>query len=222
MCGRYSFILQDELIWQRFGVRVQTAVYKARYNCAPGQDLPVISNEDPSELSFFKWGLIPSWASDPAVGNKMCNAKSETILEKPSFRDPFKSKRCLVPADSFYEWRKDGNKTPYRFILKDGSAFAFAGLWDEWKGPGGIPVRTFTILTTEPNAIAGTIHNRMPVILQRKDEKTWLTSTHENELLGLLKPYPTEEMTCYAVSGLVNSPKNDCPEIILPAPGDLF
>lgn len=222
MCGRYSFILEDELIWERFGVRVRTAVYKARYNCAPGQELAVISNEDPRNLQFFRWGLIPSWSKDPGVGNKMINVKSETILEKASFREPFKRRRCLVPADGFYEWRKEKEKTPYRFTLKDGSPFAFAGIWNEWKHPDGQSIRTFSILTTGPNELTGQVHDRMPVILRKEDETNWLSVADEKKLLAMLNPYPAGEMTCYPVSRLVNSPTNDNPDVILPSPGELF
>ncbi len=222
MCGRYSFILEDELIWERFGVRVRTAVYKARYNCAPGQDLAVISNDDSLVLQYFRWGLIPSWSKDPTTGNKMINAKSETILEKASFKEPFRNHRCLVPADGFFEWRKEKEKTPYRVTLKDGSPFAFAGIWNEWRHPDGLSLRTFSILTTEPNELVGRIHNRMPVILRKEDERNWLSATGEKELLGMLKPYPAEEMSCYPVSKQVNSPANDNPEVILQAPGELF
>lgn len=222
MCGRYSFILEDELIWQRFGVRVRTAVYIARYNCAPGQDLAVITNDEPGVLNHYRWGLIPSWSKDPSVGNRMINAKSESILEKASFKVPFQNQRCLVPADGFFEWRKDRNKTPYRFTLADGSPFAFAGIWDQWKNPGGVTIRTFSILTTEPNELTGRIHTRMPVMLKREDERTWLESRDERELLSLLRPYPAEEMKSYAVSRLVNSVNNDIPEVILPEAGELF
>lgn len=222
MCGRYSFILEDELIWQRFGVRVRTAVYIARYNSAPGQDLAVISNDDPAVLDFYRWGLIPSWSKDPSIGNKMINARAETICEMASFREPFRNRRCLVPGDGFFEWRKDRNKTPYRFTLKDDSPFAFAGLWDEWVDPAGKPLRTFTIITTEPNELTGQIHNRMPVILRKEFEKEWLEGNDEKRLLDMLKPYPAGEMKSYAVSSLVNSPDNDIPEVIMQAPGELF
>jgi len=119
MCGRYSFAILDDLIEQRFGIRVRTAIYKARYNCAPTQDLAVITGENPEELRFYRWGLIPYWAKDPDIGNRMINARSETITEKPSFKHAFKSRRCLVPADSFYEWKRDKEKMPYRILMKD-------------------------------------------------------------------------------------------------------
>jgi putative SOS response-associated peptidase YedK len=216
MCGRYSFYVEDKLIRERFGVTVQTAIYKARYNCAPSQELAVISNELPGELSFFRWGLIPFWAKEPSIGNKMINAKAETITEKPSFRNAFRTKRCLVPADGFFEWKKDGEKSPYRITLRDGSPFAMAGLWDRWVNPGGEIIHSFTIITTVPNELMEKIHDRMPVILKREDEKRWLSPEPEEFLTGLLKPFPAGEMIAFPVSRLVNNPKNDIPEILAP------
>ena len=128
MCGRYSFAVEDELIKERFGVSVRSAIYKARYNCAPSQDLAVISNEEPELLSFFKWGLIPFWAKDPSIGNRMINARAETITEKPSFKHSFRSRRCLVLSDGFFEWDRSGKKQPYRFTLRDKTPFSIAGI----------------------------------------------------------------------------------------------
>jgi len=216
MCGRYSFALEDELIWERFRVRVRTAIYKARYNCAPGQDLAVISNEDLSLLSFFRWGLIPYWSKDPAIGNRLINAKAETITEKPSFRNAFRNRRCLVPSDGFYEWTKGKEKTPYRIQMSDGSPFAMAGIWDRWVSPDGAIIQSFAIITTRSNEKIAAIHDRMPVILPVEDESRWIGQNSEEDLLNLLKPYPAEKMITYPVSTLVNSPKNDGPEILKP------
>lgn len=214
MCGRYSFAVEDELIRERFGVTVRSAVWKARYNCAPTQDLPVISSDDPGGLTLYRWGLIPSWANDPAIGNRMINARAETITEKPSFRNAFRSRRCLVPADSFYEWKRDGNeKIPHRILMKDRSPFAMAGIWDQWISRDGEIIHSFSILTTTPNDLMKEIHDRMPVILSRQDENLWLGKTSEDELLGLLKPFTAAEMTAYPVSRLVNNPKADAPEV---------
>lgn len=214
MCGRYSFAVEDELIRERFGVTVRSAVWKARYNCAPTQDLPVISSDDPGGLTLYQWGLIPSWAKDPAIGNRMINARAETITEKPSFRNAFRSRRCLVPADSFYEWKRDGNeKIPHRILMKDRSPFAMAGIWDQWISRDGEIIHSFSILTTTPNDLMKEIHDRMPVILSRQDENLWLGKTSEDELLGLLKPFTAAEMTAYPVSRLVNNPKADAPEV---------
>ena len=216
MCGRYSFYVEDKLIRERFGVTVQTAIYKARYNCAPSQELAVISNDQPGELRFFKWGLIPFWAKDPAIGNRMINAKAETLSEKSSFRNAFRTKRCLVPSDGFFEWKKDRDKTPYRITLNDGSPFAMAGLWDRWVSADGEIIHSFTIITTSPNELMATIHDRMPVILSPKDEKTWLSPEPEAVLNALLKPYPAKEMKAFPVSSLVNNPRNDSAEILVP------
>ena len=216
MCGRYSFAVVDELIEERFGVRVRTAIYKARYNCAPGQDLAVISNDDPGKLNFYHWGLIPFWAKEKAAGYKLINAKSETITEKPSYKNAFRSRRCLVPADSFFEWKKYPEKNPYRILMKDEKPFAMAGIWDRWTTSDGEIIHSFSILTTIPNELMSEIHDRMPVILNRADEKRWLSPLPESDLLDMLKPYPAEKMKAYKISKLVNSPKNDSAEILTP------
>jgi putative SOS response-associated peptidase YedK len=216
MCGRYSFAVVDELIEQRFGVRVRTAIYKARYNCAPSQKLAVISNQDPVELSFFRWGLIPFWAKEPSIGNKLINAKSETITGKPSFKNAFRSRRCLVPADSFFEWKKAAVKIPFRILMKDEQPFAMAGIWDRWTSSDGEIIQSFSILTTEANEMMKGIHDRMPVILSPADEKRWLSPVSDQELLTMLKPYPSEKMKAYRISQLVNSPKNDVAGILTP------
>lgn len=222
MCGRYSFILEDELIKERFGVTVRSAIYKARYNCAPSQDLAVISDENPGTMSLYRWGLIPFWAKDISIGNKMINAKSETILEKPSFKNSFRNKRCLVLADGYYEWQKETEKIPYRITLKDRSPFALAGIWDKWVTPDGEIIHSFSILTTGSPPEMKLIHDRMPVILERKDEKKWLERTGESELLEMLRPFPVKKLSAYPVSKLVNSPRNDYAEIIVPAGDPVF
>jgi len=216
MCGRYSFILEDEMIKERFGVTVRSAIYKARYNCAPTQKLSVISNENPGELSLYRWGLIPFWAKDTAIGNKLINAKSETILEKPSFRTSFKSRRCLVLSDGFYEWRKGTVKTPFRIKRRDGSAFAMAGIWDKWTSPEGEEIRSFAILTTTPNSLMEKIHDRMPVILDPETEKKWIGNTSQESLLELLKPCKSSSLLAYPISSLVNSPRYDAVDILEP------
>ena len=196
---------------------VRSAIYKARYNCAPSQALAVITNEEPETLNFFRWGLIPSWADDPSIGYRMINAKAETICEKPSYRNAFRNRRCLVPADSFFEWKKNHDRIPYRILLKDQSPFSMAGIWDKWKDPDGNIIHSFSIITTSPNPLMEKIHARMPVILKRGDERLWLGNTGPDELLGLLKPYPAEAMTSYPISRLVNDPKNDTEEILKPS-----
>lgn len=217
MCGRFSFVMEDALILERFGLRVRTAIYKARYNCAPAQNLAVISSEVPCELSFFRWGLIPSWAKDAAVGNKLINARGETLAEKPSFRSAFRNRRCLVPATGFFEWKRDAGKTPYHIRMKSGDPFCFAGLWDKWIASDGEIVYSFTIVTTTPNELMAQIHDRMPVIIHREDEQRWITPNPDPSMVELLKPFPSALMEAYPVSKLVNSPKNDGPEIIVRA-----
>ena len=188
----------DELIEERFGVRVRTAIYKARYNCAPSQELAVISNDNPGELGFFRWGLIPFWAKDPSIGNKLINARAETIAEKPSFRNAFKKHRCLIVADGFYEWQKLGKiKNSLYFSLKSERPFGFAGLHETWVSPEHQSIHTCTIITTEPNELINPIHDRMPVIVEKDREVAWIDPANHNqkELLSILKPYPSDEMT---------------------------
>ena len=157
--------------------------------------------------------MIPFWAKDSSIGNKLINAKAETIHEKPSFKNAFRSRRCLVLSDGFFEWKKTRDKIPYRITLKKGEPFAMAGIWEKWNSPEGLQVRSFSIITTGPNALMEKIHDRMPVILPSREERTWLGNTGPDELLSLLKPYPAGEMEAYPVSRLVNNPKNDTPEI---------
>jgi putative SOS response-associated peptidase YedK len=222
MCGRYSFAIEDELIKERFGVTVRSAIYKARYNCAPSQDLAVITNDEPVKLNFFRWGLIPFWAKDVSIGYRMINAKAETITEKPSFRKAFHDRRCLVLSDGFYEWKKDKEKIPYRITMKNGDPFAMAGIWEKWVSPDGEIIHSFSIITTTPNPLMEKIHDRMPVILPREDEQVWIGDSGEAELQRLLKPFPAGLMKAYPVSRLVNSPKNDTPEILEPVGEELF
>jgi putative SOS response-associated peptidase YedK len=219
MCGRFSFSPLAKIIEDRFDVKVDNTRYKPRYNSAPSQDLAVISNLNPGELSFYRWGLIPFWAKDKSIGNKMINAKAETIAEKPSFKNSLKHKRCIVLSDGFYEWKtlNKKEKIPYRITLKNGGLFAMAGIWDSWKDEEGKLINSFAIITTTANKLMENIHSRMPVILEQKEEKDWLTETSPELLLSLLKPFPEKEMTAFPVSKLVNSPINDTPEIMKPA-----
>lgn len=219
MCGRFSFSPLAKIIEDRFDVKVDPGQYTPRYNSAPSQSLAVISNANVNELSYYKWGLIPFWAKDKNIGNKMINAKAETIMEKVSFKNPFKRKRCLVLSDGFYEWKKINpkEKIPYRIHMEDDSLFSMAGIWDTWKDKEGNLINSFAIITTSPNELMENIHNRMPVILEKKDEKAWLKETDTDFLQSLLKPFPAKQMTAYSISKLVNYPKNDSPEILKPA-----
>ena len=192
---------------------------KPRYNIAPTQEAPVIVQADGKRtVELFRWGLIPWLAKDPAIGNRMINARAETLAEKPAFNNLLGKRRCLVLADGFYEWRKEGKgKVPMRFKLKSGEPFAFAGLWDSWKQPDGNLLRTYTIVTTEPNDVLRPIHNRMPPMLSNDHAQKWLAVDDEiAHALPLLKPYPPEKMEGYEVSILVNNPRNDLPECVRP------
>lgn len=220
MCGRFVKTTDKDDLQSRFGFEDPVGVLlEPRYNIAPTQLHPVvIVQDDKRVLRMMKWGLVPHWAKEPGIGYKMINARAEGIEEKPSFRTPFRKRRCLVIANGFYEWKKLDPKTkvPYLIRLRSGKPFAFAGLWEKWdKGPE--PLETFTIITTENNELIEPIHNRMPVILHEKDESLWLDPELKDpeKLIPLLKPYPSEEMELYEVSTIVNSPRNDVPECIL-------
>ncbi len=219
MCGRFSLTKEELEIEKRFNAKFYSNDLVKRYNVAPSQLALVLTDEKPNELQLYKWGLIPSWAKESSMGYKMINAKSETIFEKPSFRNLIRKRRCLVISDGSYEWKllTGKLKQPYRIGLKGDELFAFAGLWDDWtdKETGEL-IPTFTIITTEANPLVLPVHDRMPVVLPRNAEATWLSlQTKDNEIKELLKPYPDTEMKAYPVSGLVNSPKNDCEDLIL-------
>ena len=216
MCGRYTLITDIRTIAESFGV-APTLEAQPRYNVAPTQDIVAILNDGSPHLSLLRWGLIPAWAKDESIGSRMINARAETLTEKPSFKGLLRSKRCLVVADGFYEWQTEGKtKTPMYITLQDGYPFAFAGLWDRWKSPDGHEVQSCTIVTTEPNDLMASIHNRMPAILRPKAYEDWLNPQLRDEqvLTHLLKPYPTELMKARAVSKLVNNPRNDVAEIL--------
>lgn len=221
MCGRYSLYADYRVILERFDideVSFEEEEYAENFNVAPSQQVVAVVNDGKkNRLGFLKWGLVPPWAKDEKIGYKMINARSETAAEKPSFRNAFKKKRCLVVADSFYEWKRtDDGKTPMRIKLKSGEPFAFAALWESWKSPEGKTVNTCSILTTKANELMDTIHDRMPVILTKEAEKIWLDpNVQDAEELGrLLQPFDSNELEAYEVSDAVNSPKNNGPELI--------
>lgn len=220
MCGRYTQTQAGPILLSRFRLEETALDLKPRYNIAPGQEAPVVIHDSAKTLAMMRWGLVPSWANDPAIGNRMINARAETITEKPSFKRLIERRRCLVLADGFYEWRKEGKgKRPMRFVLKDREPFAFAGLWDIWRNPDGAELSTFTIITTAVNELMRPVHDRMPAILAREAEDPWLdaASGATTAVLSSLKPYPSELMEAYDVTTLVNSPKNDRPECIADA-----
>jgi putative SOS response-associated peptidase YedK len=169
---------------------------------------------------MLRWGLVPFWAKDISIGYKLINARSETLSEKPSFKNAFKNRRCLILADGFYEWQKPAAKgapkAPFRFTLKDEKPFAFAGLWESWYSPENEEIQSCTIITCEPNPLLAQIHNRMPVILDRNNCWEWLSDKPESELAGLMKPYPADEMKGYPVGQKVNNPRVDDINLIKP------
>jgi putative SOS response-associated peptidase YedK len=225
MCGRFTLTDPDQDLAVQFNLP-EIPDLKPRYNIAPTQ--PVAAVRVPAEgaareLVMLHWGLVPFWAKDPAMGARMINARSETAGEKPAFRMAFRRRRCLVVADGFYEWQKlNGGKQPFFIRLRDGKAFAFAGLWERWEGPEAAIIESCTLLTTQPNELMSSLHNRMPVILHPKDYDLWLSpEVQQAELLQpLLRPYPSEEMEAYPISRFVNSPGNDGPKCIEPLAED--
>jgi putative SOS response-associated peptidase YedK len=228
MCGRYTLVnlkeLTDLFPWVRdFPDSVP------RYNIAPTQPILAIANDNPDRAEFFRWGLIPSWAKDEKIGNQLCNARSESLAQKNTFKNAYKRRRCLIPADGFYEWKKIDAKTkiPHYIRLRTGKPFAFAGLWETWHSPDGSEVRSATIITTDANSLVAQLHDRMPGIRKSEDYQRWLdpAETKLPDLDPLLKPYPSDAMETYPISTRVNSAKNDSPELIAPsmsAPRTLF
>jgi putative SOS response-associated peptidase YedK len=216
MCGRYTLRTPVDTLAERFEIDDTPSSIAASYNVAPTQGVATVLLEDGKrKLEMLHWGLIPSWADDPSIGNRMINARAETVAEKPSFRKAFRNHRCLVLADGFYEWQKTANgKQPYYIRMEDDSPFAFAGLWESWKN--GSEVRSATIITTDANDVVAPIHNRMPVILHPEDYDLWLDPDFDEKepLSTLLKPYPAEAMEAYPVSRRVNSPSNNEPSYI--------
>lgn len=222
MCGRFTLTTKPQQLSESFAQFTPPAELSPRYNIAPTQQVAVVANNGQNRIEFFQWGLIPSWAKEPAIGNRMINARAETLAEKPAFKQAYKKRRCLVLADGFYEWRKaqnGGSKTPYYIGLRSGEPFAFAGLWESWRSPEDETVLSCTIITTTPNELVAELHNRMPVILPPGAYDQWLDPAEQpaDELDRLLKPYPAVLMAAYRVSTLVNNPSNDSPECIAPA-----
>ena len=239
MCGRFTLSVDTAELQEAFAGFHFPNNISARYNIAPTQPILVLPNDGKNTADFFTWGLIPNWARPalhqtqrgasvaggareyPEIGSRLINARAETLAEKPSFRGSYRHKRCLILADGFYEWKSEQGtkaKTPYFIHMRDERPFAFAGLWDEWHSPDGSLIKSCTIITTSPNTLMAPLHQRMPVILHPQDYATWLkpADCRPEELQHLLVPYPAEEMSTYPVSTLVNSPKNDRPELKQP------
>jgi putative SOS response-associated peptidase YedK len=224
MCGRYGFSVNDaKEVYERFEVYNELADLAPRYNIAPGQMNPVVTSHSPNQISRMFWGLIPHWAKDDSSKYKTINARAETVAQLPTFREPFRHTRCLVPATGFYEPdKKHATKAPFPwhyFQLKDQKIFGFAGLYDVWTDKQtGKEIRSYTIMTTKPNALVGQYHDRMPVILNPADEEAWLDpdSIEPERILPLLKPYPADKMEEWRVGDAARNPRNDSPELIQP------
>jgi len=221
MCGRYALTVSSAELQDAFPEFSFPVKGIPRFNIAPSQPILALSNEGTSQADFFIWGLIPSWAKDPSIGNRLINARAETLSEKPAFRSAYKYHRCLIFANGFFEWQaRPGlkSKIPHFIRLKSGAPFAFAGLWEHWQSTDGSEIRSAAIITTEPNELMESIHDRMPVILQSYTYTQWLDSAPQtpNRLNNILVPFPAREMEAYPVSILVNSPGNDRAECVLP------
>ena len=217
MCGRFTLVADPNDLREAFPWLNIPGDIQPRYNIAPSQPVAVIPNDGKNTLDYFLWGLIPSWAKDPQIGSRMINARAETLQEKPSFKNAFRRRRCLIPASGFYEWQAlpgQKTKTPMYIRLREDRPFALAGLWENWNAPDGSRILSCTIITTQPNALLQDIHNRMPVILPPEAYSIWLEEGEPDlkTLQALLQPYPAEAMQAYPVSTLVNSPGNDSPQ----------
>ena len=224
MCGRFTLTSNMDDLQGRFGFEARDLGFRPSYNIAPTQLVLAVTNDGQRRAELMRWGLVPFWAKDIKIGYRMINAVGETAATKPAFRAAFKKRRCLILADGFFEWRKDGKeKIPTYIFLKSQEPFAFAGLWETWKSPEGETVKSCTILTTKPNEFMEPIHNRMPVILSGETEALWLDPmTEEPDVLQpLIQPAPAELMESRIVSSLVNSPKNNSPECVVPITGGL-
>lgn len=228
MCGRFTMAIDAEQLQMKLNLGTMPELWEKRYNIAPSQYIATVPFADSRNVVYMRWGLVPFWAQDPAIGNRMINARAESVAEKPSFRASFKNKRCLILADGFYEWQKNKKgkgSIPYYFTLKSREPFAFAGLWDDWEPKGvssepGIPgLTTCTIITTEANRVVAPIHPRMPVVLIQDRMWNWLEAETEVEKLALLKPLDPDLMQAWQVGSDVNSPGNDYEFLVAPVKG---
>ena len=221
MCGRFSLTADPDQLRKIFPWLTVPDELQPRYNVAPSQPVAAVPNDGKNQLDFFVWGLIPFWAKDSKIGSRMINARAETVDQKPSFKAPFRRRRCLIPTNGFYEWqRQPGSKTktPMYVTLDSGKPFFLAGLWETWQSSDGSEIPSCTIITCEPNELIREIHNRMPVILPEEYYQLWLDPGEPdlNQIKTLLRPYPAENMSAYPVSKLVNNPANDTVACIQP------
>lgn len=219
MCGRFTLRTPLNLLVEQLMLDFAPGELPPRYNIAPTQPVAVVRQADDgqSRMDFLRWGLVPSWAKDTAISNRLINARAETVAEKPAFRAAFKRRRCLVPTDGYFEWQAQGKaKQPYLIDMQNGEPFAFAGLWESWQAPDGSPLETFTLITTDANETTRPIHDRMPVILSPEAHAMWLDGDFaaRQPLLDLLVPFEAEPMRTTPVSRHVNNPRNDDPECV--------
>lgn len=219
MCGRFLLMVPGGIVARQFDLE-EVPSLSPRYNIAPSQEIAAVRLDPESQdrqFCILKWGLIPFWAKDARIGYRTINARSETVAKSPAFRAAYRHRRCLIPADGFYEWKElKKGKLPYLVRMANEKPFAFAGLWEHWEDPEGTVIESGTILTTVPNDLLRPLHDRMPVILPEENYQLWLdTSMKETRRIqDLLRPYPSEEMEIYPVSTRVNKPANDNPECI--------
>ncbi len=220
MCGRYFLDTLPELLAEQFRMH-KYPVYPVSYNIAPTQPTLILRRHgDEDEWAWVRWGLVPHWAKDLGIGARMINARGETVAEKPAFRAAFRHRRCIVPASGFYEWRaQPGGKQPFAIVPTDAACFGLAGLWEHWTAPDGSVVETSSVLTTTPNELMATIHDRMPVILDPTDYAAWMQSPPA-EAAGLIRPFPAQRMRAYPVSKAVGNVRNNSPELVVPATQD--
>ncbi len=221
MCGRFTITLEAPDLQENLGISEVPADWMPRYNVAPTQPVAAVVDLQTRRAEWLRWGLIPSWAKDPSIGDRLINARAETLSEKPSFRQAFARRRCLILADGFYEWQRKpdqkGPSQPFHIHRIDKKPFAFAGLWETWKAPEGDVIRSCTIITCAANEVVAPVHERMPVMLSGDALWQWLEPASVDHLQEMLKPYPAEWMTAVPISRLVNNVKLDSPELVAPA-----
>ncbi|MCB0648557.1 MAG: SOS response-associated peptidase [Saprospiraceae bacterium] len=223
MCGRSSLTKTEKELEERFNATFYSEDLERynplpNYNVAPTHYMPVITNKDPIHFNVYRWGLIPFWAKDEKIGSSMINARIETIQEKATYKNTFQHKRCLVPMDGFYEWKKDGKqKVPFRIITKDQEVFSVAGMWEHWRNPSGLDIYTYTVITLPANEKMSELHDRMPAILHKEHESLWINEDMTREdALSLLQPYPSDLIDFYEVSNKVNSVRENEVSLIKP------
>lgn len=220
MCGRFTLSIEESSLKQKLGMNELPMEWTPRFNIAPSQHVLVVNDPTQRKAELMRWGLIPSWAKDISIGNQLINARSETLSEKPSFRQAFARRRCLILADGFYEWQKTpgkkGSSIPYYFQLLDHAPFGLAGLWEYWRSPEGEEIKSCTVITCAANALVSPVHERMPVIFNAEQFDAWLLPKPQTELQLLLTQYPPERMMAYPVSNIVNSPAVDSAECTKP------